>query len=63
VSEQQALDEVLRDLGGWRPLVRSHPVRLALFGSDVGHHVGGLVLLVVLLPGLLALLRWATPRR
>lgn len=76
------LDEVLRDLGGWRPPVRSHPVRVAvfgvvalvcspfvllgfllfLFGSDAGDHVGGLVFLVVLLPGLLALWRWARPR-
>ncbi|MGN6576827.1 MAG: DUF1707 SHOCT-like domain-containing protein [Nocardioides sp.] len=76
------LDAVLRDLGGWRPQVRSHPVRLAvvgfvallcspfalmgvllfLFGSDAGDHVAGLVLLVPLLPGLLALWRWARPR-
>jgi hypothetical protein len=76
------LDEVFRDLGGWRPQVRSHPVRLAvfgfvallcspfvllgvllfLFGSDAGDHLGGLVFLVVLLPGLLALWRWARPR-
>jgi hypothetical protein len=35
---------------------------LFLFGSDAGDHVGGLVFLVVLLPGLLALWRWARPR-
>ena len=35
---------------------------LALFGSDVGDHVGGLVMLVLFLPGLWALWRWAWPR-
>ena len=34
----------------------------ALFGSDLGDHVFGLVLLVVFLPGLVALYRWAHPR-
>lgn len=34
----------------------------ALFGSDLGDHVFGLVLLVVFLPGLIALYRWAHPR-
>jgi hypothetical protein len=33
------------------------------FGQDAGDHVFGLVLLVLLLPGLLALWRWAWPRR
>ena len=33
-----------------------------LFGSDVGDHVFGLVLLVIFLPGLIALYRWAHPR-
>jgi hypothetical protein len=36
---------------------------LFAFGSDAGDHVGGAVFLVVLLPGLLALWRWAWPRR
>ena len=35
---------------------------LTLFGTTTGDHVGGLVLLVVLLPGLFALWRWAWPR-
>jgi hypothetical protein len=33
------------------------------FGTDVGDHVFGLVLLVLLLPGLFGLWRWAWPRR
>ncbi len=33
------------------------------FGQDGGDHVFGLVLLILLLPGLLALWRWAWPRR
>ena len=33
------------------------------FGNDVDDHVFGLVLLVLLLPGLVALWRWAWPRR
>ena len=36
---------------------------LLLFGSDIGDRVGGIVILVVLLPGLFALWRWAWPRR
>ncbi len=35
---------------------------LLAFGSDVGDHVGGLLFLVLLLPGLFALRRWASPR-
>jgi hypothetical protein len=35
---------------------------LFAFGSDLGDHVGGLMFLVLLLPGLLALRRWAWPR-
>ena len=35
---------------------------LLLFGSDLGDHVGGLFFLVLLLPGLFALRRWAWPR-
>jgi hypothetical protein len=35
---------------------------LAAFGTDPGDHIGGLVFLVVLLPGLFALWRWAWPR-
>ena len=35
---------------------------LTLFGTDTDDHVGGLVLLVILLPGLVALWRWAWPR-
>lgn len=35
---------------------------LFAFGSDVGDHVGGFVFLVLLLPGLFALRRWAWPR-
>lgn len=35
---------------------------LFAFGSDAGDHVGGLIFLVVLLPGLFALNRWAWPR-
>jgi hypothetical protein len=35
---------------------------LFAFGTDIGDHVGGLVFLVVLLPGLFALRRWAWPR-
>lgn len=35
---------------------------LTFFGTDTDDHVGGLVLLVVLLPGLFALWRWAWPR-
>jgi hypothetical protein len=33
------------------------------FGDDLGDHVFGLVLLVLLLPGLFGLWRWAWPRR
>ena len=33
------------------------------FGNDVDDHVFGLVLLVLLLPGLVVLWRWAWPRR
>ena len=33
------------------------------FGHDLGDHVFGLVLLVLLLPGLFGLWRWAWPRR
>ena len=36
---------------------------LLLFGSDVGDHVGGLVMLVLFLPGLFGLWRWARPKR
>ena len=36
---------------------------LLLFGSDVGDHVGGLVMLVLFLPGLFGLWRWAWPKR
>lgn len=77
------LDDVLRDLGGLRRPVRSHPVRRAVFwvvaflcspfvllgalflafGVDSGDRVGGIVFLVLLLPGLLKLRRWAWPRR
>jgi hypothetical protein len=32
------------------------------FGSDLGDHVFGLVMLVIFLPGLIALYRWAHPR-
>jgi DNA-binding MarR family transcriptional regulator len=35
---------------------------LFAFGSDAGDHLGGLVFLVLLLPGLFALWRWAWPR-
>jgi hypothetical protein len=35
---------------------------LFLFGSDAGDHLGGLFFLVLLLPGLFALRRWAWPR-
>jgi hypothetical protein len=35
---------------------------LFLFGNDAGDHLGGLFFLVLLLPGLLALRRWAWPR-
>lgn len=35
---------------------------LFLFGTDTGDHVAGLVFLVLLLPGLFALRRWAWPR-
>ena len=35
----------------------------AAFGDDLGDHVFGLVLLVLLLPGLFGLWRWAWPRR
>ena len=35
---------------------------LTFFGTDTDDHVGGLVLLVALLPGLFALWRWAWPR-
>ena len=35
---------------------------LALFGTDAGDHLGGLVMLVLFLPGLWALWRWAWPR-
>lgn len=33
-----------------------------MFGSDVGDHVFGIVLLTIFLPGLIALYRWAHPR-
>lgn len=33
-----------------------------IFGSDLGDHVFGTVLLVIFLPGLMALYRWAHPR-
>jgi hypothetical protein len=76
------LDDVLRDLGGLRRPVRSHPVRRAVFwvlaflsspfvllgalflafGVDSGDRVGGMVFLILLLPGLLKLRRWAWPR-
>jgi hypothetical protein len=36
---------------------------LFAFGTDLGDHVFGLILLVLLLPGLFALNRWAWPRR
>lgn len=36
---------------------------LLAFGVDVGDRVGGVVFLVLFLPGLLALRRWAWPRR
>ena len=35
---------------------------LLFFGSDAGDHLGGIFFLVLLLPGLLALRRWAWPR-
>ncbi len=35
---------------------------LLLFGSDLGDHVFGVVMLVLFLPGLIALYRWAHPR-
>jgi hypothetical protein len=35
---------------------------LLLFGSDLGDHVFGIVMLVLFLPGLIALYRWAHPR-
>ena len=35
---------------------------LLAFGTDAGDHVGGVFFLVLLLPGLLALRRWAWPR-
>ena len=35
---------------------------LFFFGTDLGDHVAGLVFLVLLLPGLFALRRWAWPR-
>lgn len=34
---------------------------LLFLGSDAGDHLGGLFFLVLLLPGLLALRRWAWP--
>jgi len=37
-------------------------VLLLAFGSDAGDRVGGIVLLVLLLPGLFKLRRWAAPR-
>lgn len=36
---------------------------LLLFGTDVGDRVGGVFFLVLLLPGLFGLWRWAWPRR
>jgi hypothetical protein len=36
---------------------------LFTFGSDLGDHVAGVVFLLVLLPGLFALWRWAWPKR
>lgn len=36
---------------------------LLLFGSDFGDRVFGIVMLVIFLPGLIALHRWAYPRR
>lgn len=36
---------------------------LFAFGTDLGDHVFGLIFLVLLLPGLFALWRWAWPRR
>ena len=33
-----------------------------LFGSGVGEKVFGIVMLVIFLPGLIALYRWAHPR-
>ena len=36
---------------------------LFAFGTDAGDHLGGLMFLVLLLPGLFALRRWAWPRR
>ncbi|HET9498938.1 MAG TPA: DUF1707 domain-containing protein [Marmoricola sp.] len=35
---------------------------LTVFGDDVDDHVGGIVMLVLFLPGLLALRRWAWPK-
>ena len=34
-----------------------------LFGDDFGDRVAGIVMLVLFLPGLVALYRWAHPRR
>ena len=36
---------------------------LLLFGSDGGDRVFGIVVLTLFLPGLIALYRWAHPRR
>lgn len=36
---------------------------LLLFGTDGGDRVYGIVMLVLFLPGLIALHRWADPRR
>lgn len=35
---------------------------LLLFGSDLGDRIFGIVMLVIFLPGLIALYRWAHPR-
>jgi hypothetical protein len=35
---------------------------LFAFGTDLGDHVGGFMFLVLLLPGLFKLRRWAWPR-
>lgn len=57
----------LRKVAFWVVALLSSPFvfvggLLLAFGSDVGDHVGGLLLLVLLLPGLFALRRWASPR-
>lgn len=36
---------------------------LLLFGSGTGERIGGIVVLTLFLPGLIALYRWAHPRR